>query len=114
MNMPRNTPEPSTSPSNGLSLVADTPSQSPSPRISALPNWIWPRQLNLANNAGVRFGRVLHWVALVLSAPWVILAAAVLVTPDATDRAGMVGLFLVIALACASVGRGLRYIFASE
>jgi hypothetical protein len=78
-----------------------------------LPNWIWPRQLNASNSAVVRLGRVLHWVALVLSAPSVIFAFGVMFTPD-SFRFYITGAFVLIALVCASIGRGVRYILSNE
>jgi len=79
-----------------------------------LPNWIWPRQLNPRTSGAVRLGRVLHWMFVILSAPWLAACVAPFLEPDMTDRVGFFLLFLSAALLTSLVGRGLRYIFANE
>lgn len=69
----------------------------------------WPVRKN--SSAGVigRFGRLIHWTALVL--------AALIIGLGATGKAGDLGNVAIldsVAVAIGFLGRGLRYVLAAE
>lgn len=76
-------------------------------------NFFWPARRNPTPTAITRLGRVLHWVAIICAAPFVIGTGWIAATDSTAGDTGYLVL-LIIGAVIYFPGRGLRYVLAAE
>jgi len=79
-------------------------------------NWLWPQKtlVEIETTIAIRFGRLLHWAALVFAGALWLGEFTGMVFGYWHESNFVIGFVILGGVVAILIGRGLRYVFANE